>query len=89
VAKYSFIDKGIVEFICADGSGGFKKQSPYDKILVSAASSDDIPEELKKQLKIGGRMVCPVQNSIWLLVKKDENKFDKKEYPGFVFVPLV
>ena len=95
VSKYGFIKKGVVEFICADGSKGFKKESPYDKILISAASSSGIPEELKKQLKVGGKMVCPIENSIWLFVKRPfckgypENEFDKKEYPGFIFVPLV
>lgn len=89
VAKYGFIEKGVVEFVCADGSKGFQKYSPYDKILVSAASSSGIPEELKKQLKIKGKLVCPIGNSIWLFVKKNEKEFEKKEYPGFVFVPLV
>jgi len=89
VAKYGFIDKKIVEFICADGSKGFQKYSPYDKILVSAASSSGIPGELKKQLKIEGKLVCPIGNSIWLFIKKNEKEFEKKEYPGFVFVPLV
>lgn len=89
VAKYDFIEEGIVEFVCADGSKGFKKESPYDKILVSAASSSGIPEELKKQLKVGGKIVCPIKNSIWLFIKINEKEFDKKEYPGFIFVPLV
>lgn len=89
VAKYGFIEKKIVEFICADGSEGFQKYSPYDKILVSAASSSGVPEELKKQLKIEGKLVCPIENSIWLFIKKNAKVFEKKEYPGFVFVPLV
>lgn len=88
VEKYSFIKKGIVKFICADGSKGFKKESPYDKILVSA-SGKKISEELKGQLKVGGRLVCPIENSIWLLVKKADDNFEEKEFPGFVFVPLI
>ena len=106
VAKYNFIKKQIVEFVCQDGSKGFlpalptgqaggrqvKKSSQnteiYDKILVSA-SGKDAPEALKEQLKIKGRLVCPIENSIWLFIKKSENDFQKKEYQGFVFVPLV
>lgn len=88
VEKYNFIKNGAVEFICGDGSKGFKKEAPYDKILVSA-SAKKLPEELKKQLKIGGRLVCPVENSIWLVIKKEDNDFQEKEYPGFAFVPLV
>jgi len=88
VAKYNFVKKGIVEFILADGTKGFKKEFPYDKILASA-SGTDLPQAWKDQLKIGGRIVCPIKNSIWLFVKKSKNKFEQTEYPGFVFVPLV
>jgi protein-L-isoaspartate(D-aspartate) O-methyltransferase len=88
VAKYNYIKRGIVEFICADGSKGYEKEAPYDKILASA-SAEKIPEAWKGQLKIGGRIVAPVGSSIWLFVKKSETEFEEKEYPGFVFVPLV
>ena len=84
--KYNFRN---LEFIVGDGSKGYKKEAPYDRIIVAAAAFDKIPEELKKQLKINGRLVIPVKNSIWLVIKTEENKFEKKEFPGFVFVPLV
>lgn len=88
VSKYNFVKKGIAQFILADGSKGYEKNSPYDKIL-SGASGRELPEAWKKQLKIGGRIVCPIGSSIWLFVKKDENNFQSTEYPGFAFVPLV
>lgn len=88
VSKYNFIEKGIVEFICADGSQGYEKEAPFDKILVSA-SAEKIPLSLKEQLKIDGRLVIPIINSIFLFIKKEKNKFEEEEYPGFVFVPLV
>jgi len=88
IAKYGFIEKKIVKCILGDGSEGFKKEAPYDKILVSA-SGKNFPEALKRQLKIKGRIVLPMQNSIWLFIKKSDNEFQKKEYPGFIFVPLV
>lgn len=87
VSKYSYISKNIVEFLCEDGSKGFQKYSLYDKILASAAGSV-LPQEWKDQLKIGGRIVCPINSSIWLFIKKSNNEFESKEYPGFVFVPL-
>ncbi|MFH1968325.1 MAG: protein-L-isoaspartate O-methyltransferase [bacterium] len=89
VAKYGFIENGIVDYILGDGSTGFKKQAPYDKILVSASSRLGVPAELKKQLEIGGHLVLPIKDSIWLYNKIDDDKFYKKEYPGFIFVPLV
>lgn len=87
-AKYGFEEKGIIEFVCADASKGYEKEAPFDKILASAAGSS-LPSAWKKQLKIGGRIVAPLNSSIWLFVKKSENKFDETEYPGFMFVPLI
>ena len=88
VEKYNFVEKGIVEFICADGSKGYEKEAPFDKILCSA-SAKKLPQVWKEQLKIGGRIVTPIGTSIWLFSKKSENEFEEKEFPGFVFVPLV
>ena len=88
VAKYNFIKEGRVEFICVDGSKGYQKEAPYDKILASATASK-LPKAWKEQLKIGGRIVTPIDSSIWLFVKKTKDRFEETEYPGFAFVPLV
>lgn len=89
VSKYNFVEKGIVEFICADGSKGYSKEAPFDGILASASVQTEIPQNWKDQLKIGGRIVTPIENSIWLFQKKSEKEFSEREYPGFVFVPLI
>ncbi len=88
VAKYNFIKKGIVEFVCGDGSKGYEKEAPYDKILASA-SAQSLPFAWKEQLKILGRIVAPIGNSIWQFDKKTEKDFEEIEYPGFAFVPLI
>lgn len=88
IDKFDFIKKGIAEIHCADGNKGFPRHAPYDRILVSAAAQD-VPQPLKDQLKIGGKMVIPVHNDIWYLEKKGENDFYKEEFPGFSFVPLI
>ena len=88
VSKYNFIEGGRVKIICADGSHGYLNEAPYDRILVSAAAKK-LPLELKKQLKIGGRMVIPVENSIWVIEKLSKNEFKEGEYPGFAFVSLI
>jgi len=88
VAKYNFLEKKIVEFICADGSKGYKKEAPFDKILCSAEAKE-VPQAWKDQLKIGGRIVTPIGSSIWLFIKKSPEQLEEKEYPGFVFVPLI
>lgn len=88
-AKYSFIEKGIAKFTCADGSKGYKNEAPFDGILVSASVQGELPKSWKEQLKIGGRIVTPIGNSIWIFVKKSEINFEAIEHPGFVFVPLI
>lgn len=88
VSKYHLIEGGRVKIICADGTKGYVNEAPYDRILVSAAARE-VPKELKKQLKIGGRLVIPVGSSIWLIEKKSDKDFREVEYPGFAFVPLV
>ena len=88
VAKYNFLEKGIVEFICADGSKGLEQAASFSGII-AAAACDEIPEAWKEQLKIGGRLVTPVKSSIWLLIKKSQAEFEEQEFPGFAFVPLI
>jgi len=89
VSKYNFVEKNIARFICKDGTEGYKKEAPYDKILCSAAVQDEIPESWKDQLKIKGRIVTPIKSSIFLLIKESEEEFQKREFPGFAFVPLI
>lgn len=88
IAKYNFIKKGIVKTIGGDATFGLKRHAPFDRII-AAASAEEIPKEWLKELKIGGRLVAPVRESIWLYIKKSVTGFKKQEFPGFVFVPLV
>ncbi|PIQ69258.1 MAG: protein-L-isoaspartate O-methyltransferase [Candidatus Tagabacteria bacterium CG_4_10_14_0_2_um_filter_40_13] len=87
--KFSFIEKEIVEWICGDASGGFPQEAPFDKIIAAAALNEKVPQAWKDQLKIGGKIVVPIGGSIWLFIKKDNDNFEEKEYPGFAFVPFV
>ncbi|MEA3464250.1 MAG: protein-L-isoaspartate O-methyltransferase [Patescibacteria group bacterium] len=93
VIKYNFINKGIVQIICADGYQGLPEFAPFDKIIVAAAALK-IPEKLLKQLKVGGRMVLPVgrqyeSQDIVVIDRVGKYKFKERRFPGFVFVPLV
>ena len=88
VTKYSFIKEGRVEFISADGIKGYSEEAPFDKILASA-SGLRLPQSWKEQLRVGGKIVMPINSSIWLFEKEANNQFKEKEYPGFVFVPLI
>lgn len=93
VSKYNFIKKGAVQIFCTDGYKGLPEFAPFDKILVSAAAAE-APEELLRELKIGGRLVLPLGASgqiqaVAVMEKQASGQFKKIEYPGFVFVPLI
>jgi len=93
IFKYGFIKKGIVQIFCSDGTKGLPTLAPFDKIVVAAAA-EKIPEALMAQLKVGGRLVIPVgkqfeSQEMVVVDKVDEDKFKKKIFPGFIFVPLV
>ncbi len=48
-----------VEFSLSDGHWGWPNKAPFDAII-SAASPAELPQELIKQLKVGGRLVMPI-----------------------------
>ncbi len=89
VEKYGYMSKGIVRIVKADGSKGYRKAAPYDRIIAGAASAGAIPEAWRKQLKIGGRIVSPVGQSIVVIDKLSKTEYAQKEYFGFSFVPLI
>ncbi len=88
IAKYDFIKSKIVNLRCVSALKGWVEESPFDRII-SAASARKTPVAWKEQLKIGGRMVVPIGNSVFLFVKKSGTEFEENEYPGFAFVPFV
>ena len=77
-----------VKFFQAGKQYGLVEHSPYDRILVSA-SANKLPEEIIDQLKVGGKLVIPVQNDVLEITKTSKYAFDIETHPGFVFVPLV
>ncbi|MDD5431213.1 MAG: protein-L-isoaspartate(D-aspartate) O-methyltransferase [Candidatus Pacebacteria bacterium] len=88
ISKYGFAEKGQVKFVLGDGSQGYAASAPYDKII-AAASAQELPESWVEQLKIGGRIVAPVKESIIVIDKVAKDKIEKKDYFGYSFVPLV
>ncbi len=87
-SRYGFDN---LEFVYGDGTKGYKKHAPYDRIQVAAAAKL-IPQALKDQLAPNGRLVIPVgknMQDIVLLIKDQKGNFSEKRYPGFAFVPLI
>ena len=80
-----------VTVITGDGTRGYPKEAPYDRIIVTAAAPD-IPEPLIEQLKDGGRMVIPVGDR-WIqrlhIVDKKKGKTVIRRSIECLFVPLI
>ncbi len=77
-----------VFFQAHEDTYGLPEHAPYDRILVSAAAKS-IPEDLKEQLKTGGKMVIPVGGDILEMTKNTDGSWRTEPHSGFVFVPLV
>jgi len=79
-----------VRYKHADGHLGYVEGGPYDGILM-AASATHIPEPLKQQLVVGGRMVLPVgTEDQWLwVVDRTEKGFVEQRREAVRFVPLL
>ncbi|MBY9012735.1 MAG: protein-L-isoaspartate(D-aspartate) O-methyltransferase [Candidatus Lokiarchaeota archaeon] len=95
-SRESLISAGYVNTVTVihgDGTLGFPREAPYDKILVTASSPKKVPPPLKKQLKIGGILCIPVGSKEWgqdlYIVTKKEDKFESKRITGVRFVPLI
>lgn len=89
ISKYNFIESGAVEWVCGNASGGLPEKATFNKIIAAAALDGKVPQEWFDQLKTGGRLVVPINHSVWLFVKKDTKTIENFEYPGFSFVPFV
>lgn len=77
---------------CDDGTLGWSAYAPYDGIVVTAGAPL-VPDNLKQQLSIGGRLVIPVGDSdkqlMYRIQRSSENNFDEERYEHFRFVPLI
>ena len=75
----------------SDGTTGWKEESPFDAIIVTAGAPE-IPAVLVNQLAVGGRMVIPVgdrhsQDLIKLV--RDEKGIHQANLGGCRFVKLI
>ncbi len=79
-----------VRFKHADGHKGYPEGGPYDGILCAATASH-VPEALKAQLAVGGRLVIPVgTGEQWLhVVERTPAGFTDEKRDAVHFVPLL
>ncbi|MEE9378607.1 MAG: protein-L-isoaspartate(D-aspartate) O-methyltransferase [Candidatus Lokiarchaeia archaeon] len=95
-ARGSFKETGYentVTVIHGDGTLGYPKEAPFDKILVTAASPSKIPVPLRDQLKEGGILCIPAGSKSFAqnlyIIKKHGENFESKKITGVRFVPLI
>ena len=91
-AVFQSLNLNNITAVTADGSLGLAEQSPFDRILVTAAAEDP-PSTLLAQLRIGGIMVLPVGQSDTvqrlIRVTKTETGLEYDELRTVRFVPLL
>ena len=92
-AKERIKELGIrnVRFRHGDGSQGWKAHAPFDGILVAAAPLV-VPEELIKQLKVGGRLLVPVGGEgeqELIRITRKEQRVERQSLGAVAFVPLL
>ncbi len=80
------------KIIFADGTKGLPEEAPFNAILVSAGGPK-IPEALKQQLAIDGRMVIPVgrdvHQTLMLVRRTGPDTFEEEAHGAVAFVPLI
>jgi protein-L-isoaspartate(D-aspartate) O-methyltransferase len=81
-----------VEIICADGTKGLPEEAPFQAIIVSAGGPH-VPEALKQQLALGGRLVVPVgefgYQTLIRVRRTGEKEFEEEDFGAVAFVPLI
>jgi hypothetical protein len=80
------------EIIISDGTKGLPEEAPFQAIIVSAGGPQ-VPEALKRQLAIGGRLIIPVGpfgfQTLIRVRRTGGDSFEEEDFGAVVFVPLI
>ena len=92
-SKLAELDYSNVHVLHGDGTLGWLDHAPYDGIIVTAGGPE-VPESLKAQLKIGGRLVIPVgtdprAQELVRVTRLSEHEYQTEDLADVRFVPLV
>jgi protein-L-isoaspartate(D-aspartate) O-methyltransferase len=92
-AKLTELGYDNVHVLHGDGTRGWPEHAPYDAIVV-AAGGPQVPESLKEQLKIGGRLVIPVgadqrSQELVRVIRISANEYLSEDIADVRFVPLI
>ncbi|MBK8833114.1 MAG: protein-L-isoaspartate(D-aspartate) O-methyltransferase [Saprospiraceae bacterium] len=83
---------GAIRTFLGDGYEGLKMFAPFDKILVTAGATS-LPENLIKQLAVGGHLVIPIGGddvqTMWRYTKVTDTEIKSESFGKFKFVPFL
>jgi len=78
--------------LVGDGTKGWPEQSPFDRIIVTAAA-EAVPEPLLTQVRVGGVIVAPVgpQDGVQKLlrIERTDTGYEARDLADVRFVPLI
>lgn len=81
-----------LKFFYGDGFEGLPTYAPFDKVIITAAAPV-IPPKLIDQMKVGGRMIIPVdegeQQRMLRITKNADGSTSEEAFENFSFVPML
>jgi protein-L-isoaspartate(D-aspartate) O-methyltransferase len=81
-----------VQVRCGDGTKGWPEAAPFDAIVV-AAGGPKVPQSLREQLAIGGRLVIPVgdegSQQLLRVRRTGDDSYEEDDLGAVRFVPLI
>lgn len=82
-----------IELRTGDGTRGWPEEAPFDAII-AAAGGPGIPQALREQLAIGGRLLMPVGDTPRLqklvkLTRTGETTYEEEDLGEVMFVPMI
>jgi len=79
------------KLVFGDGYAGLPDQAPFDGIIVTAGAAE-LPKNLLRQLKVGGRMVVPLGEGKQIMTvyeRTSGTEFSKTTHGEYRFVPML
>ena len=83
-----------IKTFLGDGFDGLPTYAPFDRVIITAGAPN-IPQNLVDQMKTGGIMVIPMDNSagegqkMLRLTKMEDGALSQEEFGDFKFVPML
>ncbi len=81
-----------IKFFYGDGYEGLPTYAPFDKVIITAAAPF-IPPKLIEQMKVGGKMIIPVdegpQQRMLRITKNADGSTSEEAFENFSFVPML